>query len=267
MKDAFSRRDIVTKVFPAATLVGMGLGGATAFAKEHKADEHEKKWQKSVVGKMMMEAYGNGQYQLPKLPYGYDALEPHIDSQTLQIHHDKHHQGYVDGLNSTVKALSEAGGGGDIDSAKLYGLERNLSFNAGGHALHTLFWATMAPKAGGKPEGKIAEAVNKGFGSFDSFKNYFTNVATNIKGSGWAVLAYEPIGDMLVVFGVHDHDRKLGPSTMPLLTVDVWEHAYYLKYQNKRGDFVKAWWNLVNWAAVDEAYMWMRSRFRGKPNM
>jgi superoxide dismutase, Fe-Mn family len=263
MKNVFSRRDLITKVFPAATLMGMGLGGVTAFAQEKPAVESEH-WQDCVIGKMMKESFENGQYILPKLPYGYDELEPHIDAATLQIHHDKHHQTYVDELNKTLEAISELHGDEGDESAKLYGLKRNLSFNAGGHVLHTLFWATMAPNAGGNPEGNIAEAIKKDFDSFDSFKSYFSNAATTIKGSGWALLAYEPIGDMLVVFGVHDHDKYLSPGTMPLLTVDVWEHAYYLKYQNNRKEFVNAWWNLVNWNEVDKAYTWIRGRFRDK---
>jgi superoxide dismutase, Fe-Mn family len=263
MKNVFSRRDVITKVFPAATLMGMGLGGVKAFAQDEPGVESEK-WQDNVIGKMMKESFGNGQYMLPNLPYGYDELEPHIDAATLQIHHGKHHQTYVDELNKTLKAISEFQGQEDDESAKLSGLTRNLSFNAGGHVLHTLFWATMAPGMGGKPEGNISDAIDRDFNSFDSFKPYFSKVATTIKGSGWALLAYEPIGDMLFIYGVGDHDKYLSPGSIPLLTVDVWEHAYYLKYQNNRKDFVEAWWNLVNWNEVNKAYTWIRKRFREK---
>jgi superoxide dismutase, Fe-Mn family len=167
-------------------------------------------------------------------------------------------------LNKTIQAIADLKGEIDDESAKLSGLERNLSFNAGGHVLHTLFWATMAPNAGDEPTGNIADAINNNFDSFDFFKKYFSKVATTIKGSGWALLTYEPIGDKLIVFAVNDHDKYLSPGSIPLLTVDVWEHAYYLKYQNKRKEFVNAWWNLVNWNEVDKAYTWIRRRFRDK---
>jgi superoxide dismutase, Fe-Mn family len=264
MKNVFSRRDVITKVFPAATLMGLGMGGVSAFAEEKSAGETKNNRQDNVIGKMMKEAFENGQYKLPELPYSYDGLEPHIDAKTLQLHHDKHHQSYVDGLNETIEAIADLRGKIDDESAKLSGLERNLSFNAGGHILHTLFWATMAPNAGGEPTGNIADAINNNFDSFDFFKTYFSKVATTIKGSGWALLNYEPIGDKLIVFAVNDHDKYLSTGTIPLLTVDVWEHAYYLKYQNNRKEFVKAWWNLVNWNEVDKSYTWIRRRFQDK---
>jgi superoxide dismutase, Fe-Mn family len=264
MKNVFSRRDVITKVFPAATLMGLGMGGVSAFAEEKSAGETKNNRQDNVIGKMMKEAFENGQYKLPELPYSYDGLEPHIDAKTLQLHHAKHHQSYVDGLNETIEAIADLRGKIDDESAKLSGLERNLSFNAGGHILHTLFWATMAPNAGGEPTGNIADAINNNFDSFDFFKTYFSKVATTIKGSGWALLNYEPIGDKLIVFAVNDHDKYLSTGTIPLLTVDVWEHAYYLKYQNNRKEFVKAWWNLVNWNEVDKSYTWIRRRFQDK---
>jgi superoxide dismutase, Fe-Mn family len=267
MNELLSRRCILTKVFPAVALAGVGLTGINVLAQEKSPQgvPGAKRGQEesgAVVQKLVAQSYDGGEYRLPKLPYEYNALEPHINAKVMQIHHDKHHQGYVDGLNKTIKNLSDLRAAKDIDSARLFGLQKNLSFNGGGHLLHTLFWATMTPEAAGKPQGEIAEAINNDFNSFDTFKNYFSKVATDVKGSGWALLAYEPIADKLLVFQIGDHDLKLSPGIQPLLPLDVWEHAYYLQYENERAKFVDAWWNVVNWSAVNESYNWFRSHFR-----
>jgi Fe-Mn family superoxide dismutase len=196
--------------------------------------------------------FKDGAYVLLPLPYGYDALEPTIDAETMRLHHDKHHKAYVDGLNKSIKelaALDAAGGPGN--PPLLSGLQEDLSFNAGGHLLHTLFWSIMAPKTGGEPPTALADALTRDFGSVDAFRTRFSHVAAGVKGSGWAVLAYEPLGDRLMVLQVKQHDLQLAPGAVPLLPLDVWEHAYYLKYHNVRADYIKSWWNVVNWPAVE----------------
>jgi Fe-Mn family superoxide dismutase len=246
-----TRRNLLTQTLPVAAL-GAGLLSTVAFAQQGGAAAGKGG---GAIEQALAAAFADGQYQLPKLPYAYDALEPHIDAKTVQLHHDKHHKAYVDGLNKALKGLADLRqAGGEVDMPKLYGLERDLSFNGGGHVLHTLFWATMGPQAGGAPQGALAEAINTSFGSFDAFKAYFSKVAAGIKGSGWALLAYEPVGRTLNVYGINEHDAHLIPGSIILLPLDVWEHAYYLKYQNVRAEFIAAWWNVVNWAAVGEFF-------------
>jgi superoxide dismutase, Fe-Mn family len=261
MDDSLSRRDVLIKSLPTAAIIGAGMSSALfAQAADNPAPAADPNM--PVVGRMIADAHQNGQYSLPKLPYEYDALEPHIDVKTMTLHHSKHHQAYVTGLNNALKNLADLRAGAEIDAARLSGLQRDLSFNGGGHTLHTIFWASMAPKAGGEPQGPFAEAINKNFGSFAAFQAYFTKVAAGVKGSGWAVLSYEPVGDNLVVFEINEHDTKMIAASIPLLPLDVWEHAYYLKYNNVRADYIKAWWNVVNWTAVAESYQWARSRFQ-----
>ena len=256
MPTEMTRRDLMTRTLPAVALAGAALGAMDVFAQ----DAGSAKRAKNPVEAAVMAAFGGGEYRLPPLPYEYNALEPHIDEQTMRLHHDKHHQGYVDNLNKGLKAARSMKG--EIDPAKLEAVQRDLSFNGGGHVLHTMFWATMTPDGGGEPQGALADAINQQYGSFDQFKAYFSKAASIVKGSGWGILAYEPIGDALVVFSANEHDTKLIAGTTPLLPLDVWEHAYYLKYQNKRADYIAAWWNVVNWSAVGESYEWIRSRYQ-----
>lgn len=253
---SLTRRNLLTQALPAAAL------GAGLFAARSAAAQGAAAHQPGAVEKLLGEGFANGQYQLPKLPYDDKALEPHIDAATMKLHHDKHHKAYVDGLNKALKAIAELRQATDPNPALLYGLERDLSFNAGGHLLHSLFWATMAPAGGAAPQGPFAEAINTAFGSLDAFKSYFSKVAAGIKGSGWALLAYEPYGATLTVTAVNEHDTHLIPGAIPLLPLDVWEHAYYLKYQNVRADYIKAWWNVVNWAAVGEFYAFVHHAHR-----
>jgi len=209
------------------------------------------------------DAFKDGEYVLPPLPYAYEALEPHIDAETMHLHHDKHHQAYVTNLNKTLKELAAADAAGAVPAAPLLsGLQEDLSFNAAGHLLHTLFWKTMGPGAGGEPQGALADALAKDFGSVAAFRARFAAVAGGVKGSGWAVLAYEPLAGRLIILQVKQHDLQLAPWAEPLLPLDVWEHAYYLKYRNVRGEYVKSWWNVVNWPAVDEALKNARYRYR-----
>ena len=270
MDASISRRDLVTKGMPAAALLGSGLVGLQAMAQqgqpmprvEMPGDDRK---MESTVARLVAQSYADGEYKLPPLPYGYDALEPHIDEQTMRLHHDIHHKGYVDGLNKTLASLKEFRQSGDDNAALLYGLERNLSFNGGGHILHTTFWGTMAPAnegGGGEPKGDIGRAIGEQFGSYDAFKSHFSAAAGGVKGSGWGLLAYQPLGDQLLIHAMNEHDMKLMAGTIPLLPVDVWEHAYYLKYQNKRGEYIDNWFKVVNWEEVDRGYRYVRAMYR-----
>jgi Fe-Mn family superoxide dismutase len=196
-------------------------------------------------------------FTLPALPYAYDALEPHIDAQTMQIHHGKHHQAYVDNLNKAIagtpnenKSLEElVENAGSISPAV-----RN---NGGGHWNHTFFWYSLSANAGGAPSGKLADAINKSFGSFDEFKTKFAAAGLGRFGSGWVWLIVKPDGK-LEITSTPNQDNPLMDAAetkgVPILGVDVWEHAYYLKYQNRRPDYLAAIWNVINWKKVEERY-------------
>ena len=196
-------------------------------------------------------------HELPPLPYDYNALEPHIDEQTMRIHHGKHHQGYVSKLNA---ALEKHAGLADMPVEKLLvqlsevpedirGAVRN---NGGGHANHTMFWEIMGPKAGGAPTGALGEAIASTFGNFERFKELFSQAAATRFGSGWAWLV-EADGQ-LAVESTANQDSPIMDGKKPIMGLDVWEHAYYLKYQNRRPDYISAWWNVVNWAAVSKRF-------------
>jgi Fe-Mn family superoxide dismutase len=195
-------------------------------------------------------------YTLPKLPYAFDALEPHIDAKTMEIHHDLHHQAYVANLN---KALAEAPRPlppidevlRDINKVPEK-VRQAVINNGGGHANHSMFWEIMAPKAGGQPKGALAKAIDEAFGSFDKFKAQLTQAAMTRFGSGWGWLVADK--GKLEVLSTGNQDSPLMKGQTPILGIDVWEHAYYLKYQNKRADYVNAWWNVVNWDNVAERY-------------
>ncbi|RPI22442.1 MAG: superoxide dismutase [Acidobacteria bacterium] len=196
-------------------------------------------------------------HTLPPLPYEYNALEPHIDEQTMRLHHDKHHQSYVDGLNKAEQKLAEARTNGDFALVKHW--EREVAFHGSGHMLHSIFWPNMTPKGGGQPGGELAQAIKQQFGSYDGFKNHFQAAATAVEGSGWGILAYQTLTDQLVILGVEKHQNMNEFGCLPLLVLDVWEHAYYLKYQNRRADYVKAFFNVINWADVENRYRTARS--------
>jgi Fe-Mn family superoxide dismutase len=194
-------------------------------------------------------------FVLPPLPYAFDALEPHIDAQTMEIHHDRHHATYVNNLNGAIDKHPELGDRtilqllGDLDAIPedIRTVVRN---NGGGHFNHSIFWEIMAPNGGGEPSGAIADAINDAFGDFAGFKDAVSKAAIGQFGSGWG-WAYLS-GGKLTVKGFPNQDNPISSGGAPILGVDVWEHAYYLKYQNKRPDYVAAWWNTVNWAAVNE---------------
>ncbi|TVR59896.1 MAG: superoxide dismutase [Spirochaetaceae bacterium] len=195
-------------------------------------------------------------FSLPDLPYPYNALEPHIDEQTMTIHHDKHHGAYVTKLNAAVEGSEYASWPIEKIMKELNSLPENIRTavrnNGGGHANHTLFWATMGPNAGGKPSGELASAIDSAFGSFDAFKSKFTEAAANRFGSGWAWLVVS--NGKLEVVSTPNQDNPLTDGKTPILGVDVWEHAYYLKYQNRRPEYLEAFFNVINWNAVAELY-------------
>ncbi len=187
-------------------------------------------------------------YTLPDLPYDYSALEPHISGKIMELHHDKHHATYVDGANTALEKLAAARESGDLAAVNLY--EKNLSFNLGGHLNHSIFWKNLSPEGGGEPEGEVAEAIKDSFGDFEKFKNHFTMNATSIQGSGWSVLAYDSLSGKLLIFQMFDQQNNVPVGTIPLLQLDMWEHAFYLDYLNVKADYVKAFWNIVNWQDV-----------------
>ncbi|NIM04813.1 MAG: superoxide dismutase [Armatimonadetes bacterium] len=190
-------------------------------------------------------------HELPPLPYDYAALEPHYDEQTVRLHHDVHHAAYVKGLNAAEDKLASMIKAGDYAAIKP--VCKELSFHGSGHILHSIFWANMTPGGGGVPEGELALAIDGAFGSYDAFKAMFLAAANGVEGSGWGVLAYRSMDEALVVLQAEKHENLTQWGVQPLLVLDVWEHAYYLKYQNRRPEWTKAFMeNLVNWKNVGE---------------
>ncbi|WP_378146447.1 superoxide dismutase [Cnuibacter sp. UC19_7] len=201
------------------------------------------------------------EYTLPDLPYDYAALEPHISATIMQLHHDKHHQTYVTGANTAIAQLAEARESGNLASVNK--LEKDLAFNLGGHVNHSIFWTNLSPEGGDKPTGELAAAIDDAFGSFDAFVAHFTAVALGVQGSGWSVLAWDVLGQQLTVFQLFDQQGNVPFGLVPLLMLDVWEHAYYLDYKNVRADYVKAFWNIANWANVQARFDAAREKTSG----
>jgi len=199
-------------------------------------------------------------YELPSLPYSYNALEPYISAQIMEIHHARHHKGYVDGANAALEKLLKAREGAEVDVKAVL---KEYSFNLGGHILHTIFWQNMKPNGGGEPGGELLDEINKVFESFAVFKKLFTQAAVSVEGSGWAMLVYDELRDSLSIIQVEKHNLNVVPGLIPLLVIDVWEHAYYLQYQNQRAKFVDAWWNVVNWSDVEKRFAKAKSQARG----
>ena len=187
-------------------------------------------------------------YTLPDLKYDYGALEPHYSARTLELHHDKHHAAYVKGVNDALEKLGAARASGDLGA--IVGLEKTLAFNLSGHVLHSLFWLNLSPEGGDRPEGELAAAIDEFFGSFDAFKNQLSECVTTVQGSGWGALSWEPLGQRLYIEQIYDHQGNTGASGVPLLVIDAWEHAYYLQYENRRPEYVKAIWNILDWADI-----------------
>ncbi|GMK39513.1 hypothetical protein PCCS19_25670 [Paenibacillus sp. CCS19] len=193
-----------------------------------------------------------GGHRLPPLPYAYNALEPYIDETTMRIHHDKHHQSYVDGLNKAERELQQARQSGQFDLVKHW--ERELAFNGAGHYLHTLFWTVMGPHAGGQPSGALANQIRQDFGSYEAFMKQFSEAANKVEGGGWAILVWSPRARRLEILTAEKHQNLSQWDVVPILPLDVWEHAYYLKHQNNRANYITSWWNVVNWPFVNQRF-------------
>ena len=190
-------------------------------------------------------------YTLPDLSYDYSALEPHISARIMELHHSKHHQAYVTGANAALDAMAEARVNDNF--ATLPKLQKDLAFNLGGHVNHSIFWQNLAP-AGGEPTGELAAALAEYFGSIDAFKKHFSAAAIGIQGSGWAYLAWDALGNRMIIGQLYDQQGNLAMGNIPLLMLDMWEHAFYLDYQNVKADYVKAFWNIVNWEDVAKRF-------------
>jgi len=232
MSGSMSRRGMLKSVgVGVATAALAGAGGASVFAQGRAV--------KSSL-----------EYALPPLPYGYDDLEPGLEERVLHVHHDKHHAGYVKGLKATLAKLEAAREAGDFAAIKA--LSRDLAFTGSGHVLHDLYWKSMTPGESGEPKGELAAALARDFGSLAAFQAQFLAATKKVEGSGWGVLVYEPVGARLLVLQVEKHQNLTVWGCAPLLVCDVWEHAYYVQYQNRRGDYVDAFWQLIDWPGVAE---------------
>jgi Fe-Mn family superoxide dismutase len=234
---SFNRRDMLRA----------GLGVASAALAE-----------KLMVSQAHAQQAPAGPVQLPKLPYAFDALEPHIDAKTMEIHHDRHHQAYVDNLNKAIAGhprLQQMRPVAMLQAADRLpeDVRQAIINNGGGHVNHSLFWQMMAPNAGGEPTADVGKAIASTFGDFEKFKAAFADAGMKRFGSGWAWLVADDAGKLQIT-STANQDSPIMTGQRPLLGVDVWEHAYYLKYQNKRADYIAAWWNVVNWDFVNELY-------------
>lgn len=192
-------------------------------------------------------------YVLPDLSYDYGALEPNISGKIMELHHDKHHLAYVNGANSALDALAEARDKNDLTMVNKF--QKDLAFNLAGHVNHTVFWKNMSPEGGDKPTGELAAAIDEYFGSFDAFRAHFTASALGIQGSGWSILVWDILGQKLIIEQLYDHQGNLSVGSIPLLMLDMWEHAFYLDYQNVKPEYVKAFWNIVNWVDVQARFL------------
>lgn len=190
-------------------------------------------------------AHSPEQYYLPPLPYDKTALEGFLSTEIIEIHHGKHHAGYVTGLNSTLDSLKQARAEGKFDAVK--SLSRALAFHGSGHVLHSIYWNSMSPHGGGQPEGVVRQLLEEEFGTVDAFRGHFAAATKNAEASGWGVLAWEPVGKRLVILAAESHQQMAFQGALPLLVCDVWEHAYYLQYQNRRSDYVDKFFDVVNW--------------------
>jgi Fe-Mn family superoxide dismutase len=200
-------------------------------------------------------------YTLPELSYDYGALAPAISGQIMELHHSKHHQTYVTGANTAIQQMVEARDSGNL--ANINKLEKDLAFNLGGHVNHSVFWTNMSPNGGDKPVGELASAIDDYFGSFEKFQAHFTAAALGVQGSGWAALLWDSIGQRLIITQFFDQQSNFPVGTVPVLLLDVWEHAYYLDYKNVRADYVKAFWNIVDWSNVQARFDAARTKTEG----
>ena len=200
-------------------------------------------------------------YTLPELSYDYAALEPNISARIMELHHSKHHAAYVAGANLALEQLAEARESNNFANVAKY--SKDLAFNLGGHTNHSIFWNNLSPEGGDKPEGELAAAIDDAFGSFDAFRAHFTAAAMGIQGSGWALLSFEGLGGNMIIEQLFDQQGNVPVATTPLLMLDMWEHAFYLDYVNVKADYVKAFWNIVNWADVAKRFEAARKNASG----
>ncbi|MGI9013117.1 MAG: superoxide dismutase [Phycisphaerales bacterium] len=239
------RREVLTAVGGGA-LLGLVAGGSSASAAASS--------RRSSSARLDSPGWDaeSGKYVLPPLPYDPAALEPHIDAQTMSLHHDIHHKGYVDGLNTTLEKLA-ALRNGDASAGSVKALSRDLAFHGSGHALHTIFWQNMCPPGdSGQPDQSLLNAFTRSFGTFDAFWSHFASAAKAVEGSGWGLLVYDPLSTHLGVMQAEKHQNLTAWGVVPLLVIDVWEHAYYLRYQNHRAEYVDNFRKIINWADVSE---------------
>ena len=231
MPDELNRRDLIATLGLGAAALSLGAlpGGASA-----------------------AEAPAPAAYELPKLPYAYDALAPVLEERIVRLHHDKHHAGYVNGLNAALGKLAKAREAGDM--ADIKALSREVAFHGSGHVLHTLYWNSMKPGGAAEPEGTLREALDRDFGSLAKLQAQFTAAAKAVEGSGWATLAFEPMAKRLLVLQAENHEKLTIWGVTPLMVCDVWEHAYYLQYENRRADYVDAFWKIVDWAGTAQRF-------------
>ncbi len=223
-------------------------------------DLYEKAMQNEM--RQLQQHISIGGHTLPPLPYRYDALEPHISEEIMRLHHTKHHQSYVDGLNKAEKMMQKARETNDYELLKHW--EREAAFHGSGHYLHTIFWNNMIPKGGGQPRGELLERMKADFGSFERFKHHFTEAAKSVEGVGWALLVWSPRARRLEILQTEKHQLMTQWDTIPLLVLDVWEHAYYLQYKNDRAAYINNWWNVVHWRDVEQRFE-QASKLRWKP--
>ncbi|WP_111719995.1 superoxide dismutase [Homoserinimonas sp. OAct 916] len=200
-------------------------------------------------------------YTLADLPYDYSALEPHISGTIMELHHDKHHQAYVTGANTAIAKLAEARDNNDLGNINK--LQKDLAFNLAGHVNHTVFWNNLSPDGGGAPSGELGAAIDEHFGSFEKFQAHFTASAMGIQGSGWSILAWDSLGERLIIEQLYDHQSNMATATVPVLLLDMWEHAFYLDYKNVKADYVKAFWNITNWDDVEKRFQAAREKTAG----
>ena len=235
---------------------GQSLSDNDMLSLQSKAEEIHEQMEnyfsrKQGVGNIWVEkkSIPPGGHTLPELPYAYNALEPYISEEIMRLHHDKHHRSYVEGLNKAELNLKKARDNNDFALIKHW--SRELAFHGSGHYLHTIFWKNMIPKGGGSPQGLLKREIENYFGSFDKFKKQFSEAAKQVEGVGWAILVWSPRARHLEILQSERHMLLTQWDTIPLLALDVWEHAYYLQYKNNRGGYVDNWWNLVNWNDVE----------------
>lgn len=247
-----SRRDFLVAGAAATTLLS-GVGATMAHAAEAGGGGGQRAMTALIPGAIN----GEGAYQLPKLPYGYDAVSEVIDAETMRLHHTLHHQSYVNGLIAAEKALAAARASGDYSLVDHH--SRKVAFHGAGHFLHCVFWDCIGPEEmGGEPTGKLAEAIAHDFGSFNQFIGHFNAAGKSVEGSGWAILGYSIAADKLMILQAMNHQLLTPWAVVPLMCVDVWEHAYYLKYQNRRAAYVDAFPGIVNWKRVGERYAMLK---------